>query len=236
MAILNRGTLILMGCAIAFGGAVLLLENRPKAENSASSDAESELVSNASQDTGKLMFPFAEADVESFKLSRPNETLTFSKDKDGFWQMSSPQVAPAEEGAIAFLLNQLTSTSARSLEVAPATLERFGLAEPEATIDLVANGQPYQFLVGDADFTGDRRYVRAIATAADEQANDKKTAETVEIHLVSGSITNAVNRPTEEWLASAEPDKTTKPAEAKSGSSKSPTATEGAKTGDGSGE
>ena len=225
MAILNRGTLILMGCAIAFTGAVLLLENRLKAEDSASSDAESELVSNANQETGKLMFPFAEADVESFKLSRPNETLAFSKDQNGFWQMSSPQAAPAEEGAIAFLLSQLTSTSARSLEVAPDTLERFGLAEPEASIELVANGQPYQFLVGDADFTGDRRYVRAIATEAD----NKETAENIEIHLVSGNITNAVNRSTAEWLASS-------PEPEKGDSSKAPTATEGAKTEDGSGE
>ena len=199
MAILNRGTLILMGCAIALGGAVLLLENRPETE-SASSNVDSGLVSNDSQDTGKLLFAFAEADVESFTLSRPGETLAFIKDDNDFWQMTSPQSAEAEAGAIAFLLNQLTSTSVRSLEVAPGTLERFGLIEPEVSIELVAAGQPYEFLVGDADFTGEQRYVRAVPADDAIAAAD----ELIEIHLVPGSITNAVERPTEEWLVTPE--------------------------------
>ena len=208
MAILNRGTLVLAGCAIAFGGAVLLIENRP--DNVADSDSlndESALV-NSPAETGELMFPFAEADIESFTLSRPGETLAFSKDENGFWQMSAPQVAEAEGGAIAFLLNQLTNVTARSLSIAPDTLEKFDLIEPDVSIDLIAEGKPYQLLLGGADFTGDQRYVRAVNP--DEETTD--TPETINIHLVSGGITSAVDRPTEEWLvepeANSEPAKT----------------------------
>jgi len=198
VAILNRGTLILAGCAIALGGAVLLIESRSdKTADSTPLETDSELVADSAEATGDLMFAFAEEDIERFTLSRPGETLAFVKDDNGFWQMTSPQVGEAEGGAIAFLLSQLTSTAVRSLEVAPDTLEKFGLANPAITIELVAAGKPYQFLVGSADFTGDQRYVRAIAV---EEAAATSSAETVDIHLVSGGIMNAVERPTAEWL------------------------------------
>lgn len=201
MAILNRRTLVLAGCAIALAGAVLLIENRTdKVLDSAAPEAGSELVSDAADATGELMFPFSEEDVERFTLARPGETLAFSKDDNGFWKMTAPQVAEAEGGAIAFLLNQLTSTARQSLEVAPDTLEKFGLAKPAINIELVAAGKPYQFLVGSADFTGDQRYVRAIAV---EDADKEAGADTVTIHLVSGGIENAVERPTAEWLVKA---------------------------------
>ena len=198
MAILNRGTLVLVGCAIALGGAVLLLENRSDtAADPTNLETDSELVSEA-EDTGELMFPFAEEEIESFTLSRPDETLAFSKDEVGAWQMTAPQTAEAEGGAVAFLLNQLTSSAAQSFDVAPDTLERFGLVAPDVTIELVAAGESYEFLVGDSDFTGDQRYVRAIALAEAENT----AAETIDVHLVSGGIANAVERPTEEWLVS----------------------------------
>ena len=209
MAILNRGTLVLAGCAIAFGGAVLLIESRPDSvADSSTLDTESELVDNAAEETGELMVPFAEADIESFTLTRPGETLAFRKDDNGFWQMSAPQVAEAEGGAIAFLLNQLTSVAMRSISVAPDTLEKFNLIEPEVSVELIADGKPYQFLLGGVDFTGDQRYVRAIDQEAEEAAaeEDEEATQTVDIHLVSGGITNAVDRPTEEWLVAPEAD------------------------------
>ena len=204
MAILNRGTLVLAGCAIAFGGAVLLIESRPDSvADSSRLDAESELVDNAAEETGELMVPFAEADIESFTLTRPGETLAFRKDDNGFWQMSAPQVAEAEGGAIAFLLNQLTSVAMRSISVAPDTLEKFDLIEPDVSIELIAEGKSYQFLVGSTDFTGDQRYVRAINSEDDSDAEEEST-QTVDIHLVSGSLTNAVDRPTDEWVIAPE--------------------------------
>lgn len=206
MAILNRGTLVLLGCAIALGGAVLFIENRGGGPAAQEAD-NGELVSQPAAAEGELMFPFAEADIESFTLSRPNETLAFSKDENGFWQMTGPQTAEAEGGAIAFLLSQLTSPAARSLFVKADTLDQFGLANPEVTINLVADGKPYQFLVGDTDFSGDRRYVQAIPQAGDNanaRLETEDPAKTVTIHLVSGGLTNAINRPTAEWLVAKE--------------------------------
>ena len=202
MAILNKGTLVLLGCAIALGGAVLFIENRNGEQAEDTAPADSSLVSQPAEATGELMFPFSESEIESFTLLRPSETLSFSKDDEGFWQMTEPEVAEAEGGAIAFLLNQLTSPAVRSLSVDADTLNKFGLAEPDIGIELMASGEPYQFIIGEADFTGDRRYVRAIDPEAEEPAEE--TPNTVEIHLVSGGITSAVNRPTAEWLVTPE--------------------------------
>ena len=208
MAILNRGTLVLVGCAIALGGVVLLIENRDGGEQAAAPDAAGEVVSQPPEAEGELMFPFEEDAVESLTLSRPNETLAFEKG-DGFWQMTEPQQAEAEGGAIAFLLTQMLNPAVRSLSVNADTLDKFGLADPEVTVDLIAEGSDYQFLVGNTDFTGDQRYVRVILpedTSPEDGSADAPDAapETVTIHLVSGGLTSAINRPTAEWLIVSE--------------------------------
>lgn len=208
MAILNKGTLVLLGCAIALGGAVLFIENRNGKQAEDTDPADSSLVSQPAEATGELMFPFSESEIESFTLSRPGELLSFSKDDEGVWQMTEPEAAAAEGGAIAFLLSQTTSRAVRSLSVDADSLDKYGLAESDITVDLVASGESYQFLVGDADFTGDQRYVRAIVPEAEEETEAivEETPSTIEIHLVSGGITNAVERPTAEWLAISEDD------------------------------
>jgi hypothetical protein len=212
MAILNRGTLLLLTGAIALGGGVLLLENRPgldpSAEQSAATSSEnasqgaSENASDsASSTSGEMFFPFAEAEVEQLSLKRAEGDIAFTKKAEGIWEMTQPQKAVAEEGAIAFLLNQLTSSANQTLTVEPNTLANFGLAEPAVTIDIVAKGSPYQLVVGTTAFTGDQRYVRVVEGSA-------TPTEPVKIHVVSGSITNAVNRPTPEWLVAVEDDAT----------------------------
>ena len=205
MAILNKGTLVLLGCAIALGGAVLFIENRNGEQAEDTEPADSSLVSQPAEATGELMFPFSESEIESFTLLRPGETLSFSKDDEGFWQMTEPEVAEAEGGAIAFLLSQLTNRAVRSLSVDANSLDKYGLTDPDITVELVASGESYQFLAGDTDFTGDQRYVRAITPEAEETEDPtEEIPDTVEIHLVSGGITNAVNRPTAEWLVTPE--------------------------------
>lgn len=191
MAILNRGTLLLLAGAIALGGGVLLLENRRGQDSPTeeSSDAPSETASAK----GEMFFPFAEADVERLAVKRPEGDIAFTKKADGIWEMTQPQTAVAEEGAIAFLLNQLTSPANQTLTVEPNSLTNFGLAEPAVTIDIFAKGSPYQLAVGTTAFTGDQRYVRVVEGSSE-------LTEPVKIHVVSGSLTNAINRPTPEWL------------------------------------
>lgn len=213
---LKRGTVWLLVGAIALGGGVLLLESQ-RGESQATDDAANSPQSDTPQsDTpqgeGEILFPFAEEDVESLTIKRPEGDIAFTKSADGTWQMTSPTVAPAEPGAIAFLLSQLTSRSTHTLSVEQSTLANFGLTNPTVTIALVANGNPYELKVGDADFTGNQRYVEATDTPTAETAKNSSEAESaspVKIHIVSDNLDNAVNRPTPEWLApdEAAPDR-----------------------------
>lgn len=201
MAMLKRGTVLLLVGAIALGGGVLLIESQ-RGESQVSDDSESAL-----QGEGEQLFPFAEEEVEQLTIERPEGEIAFSKSADGTWQMTAPTAAPAEGGAIAFLLTQLTSPSAHTLSVDPGTLADFGLADPTVTVKLTANGTPYELRVGDTDFTGNQRYVEATdPTTAEAAKNSSETepSSPVKIHVVSNNIDNAVNRPTPEWLASDE--------------------------------
>ena len=199
---LQRTTLLLLLGAVTLGGGVLLLESR---QGGSTGELAGQSVANDSDEEKESLFPFAEAEVDSFKVERAEGAITFIQEGDS-WQMTAPQTAPAEAGAVAFLLSQLTDQSARKLSVEADQLEDFGLIDPTAQVDLVADGRPYQLLIGSQAFTGDQLYVQAIDTQALEtQANEDPAAEqTVDIYLIPARLTNAVNRPTAEWIAQTE--------------------------------
>jgi hypothetical protein len=226
---LKRETLLLMMIAIALGGSVLIFESQQqrKASVANGSDVSQSSLDSASDSSeiseggaakqagaGELIFSFGEADVEGITLQRPDGTLVFSKAAEGTWQMTKPQAAPAESGAIAFLLTQLTNPATRTLNVEASTLKDFGLAQPDTTITLLAKGQSYELAVGITDFSGDKLYVRATETqsaTSDAAASDSTdaAADAVKVYVVSGGLENAINRPTTGWLATAA--ETTKP-------------------------
>ena len=223
---LKRGTVLLLLGAIALGSGVLLLESRQRppadkrsAADSLSTSASGEAIGGDKEGDKKPIFPFAEADVESLTVKRPDGTLAFSKSADGTWQMTEPQKQMAESGAIAFLLDEITRPTVRTLSVKPDTLSDFGLANPNTTVTLVANGSTYQLAVGSDDFTGDKLYVQATEP-------EPKSSDSVEVYLVSGGLKNAVNRPTSGWLAAAEPTEksTTAESAAKEPAAAAPTA------------
>ncbi len=239
---LKRGTLLLMMAAIALGGGVLLFEaQQRRASVDSASDPASEVSASSPEDpsngaleqegAGDLLFSFAEADVESITIKRPDGTLAFSKSADGSWKMTQPQAAPAESGAIAFLLSQLTNPVARSLSVAPSDLKDFGLAQPDTTLTLSAQGKSYELAVGIADFSGDKLYVSAVGPESgktnspkpDSAASESTSADSVKIYVVSGGLENAVDRPTAGWLPTASE---TTDAEATSGTRNKPGSSE----------
>lgn len=200
---LKRGTLLLLVSAIALLGGVLLFEgNRAVTGEDTAQTGDNALTTSDQQ--GELMFPFAEEDVASLTVERPADTLSFEKAEDGTWQMIAPETRRAEPGAIAFLLTQLTNPSANTLSVPAGSLADFGLDNPTATVALTANGNPYQLTVGTSDFTGDQLYVQATDLEA-EDTDTSDTASDVTIHLVSGGLDNAINRPTPDWLEAPEP-------------------------------
>lgn len=215
---LKRETLLLLIAAIVLGGGVLLFESHQRnsspgqnleissetgLETSPETNSEDSPVSTPNDKSeGELIFPFSEEDVKSVTVERVDGTLTFSKFADGTWQMTAPEQGIAESGAIAFLLSQITNPTTHTLTVAPNSLKDFGLDQPETTVTLVAADTSYQLAVGTADFTGDKLYVQLIKPAADTPS---ETAESVKIHVVSGGLKNAINRPTKEWLIATEP-------------------------------
>ncbi|MEM9944825.1 MAG: DUF4340 domain-containing protein [Cyanobacteria bacterium P01_D01_bin.36] len=225
---LKRGTLLLLLSAIALGGAVLLLEN--KVGPSASTPSGNEVAETATEKVipfeeeeieafSIVRSQQSEGEAVTEDEAAGKEVLSFQKNEDSGWQMIEPEGAIAEGGAIAFLLNQLTNPTAVPVSIDPNNLEEFGLATPEATIAVtVGSGAPveYQIQVGGLDFSQDKRYVQVTEASAassdsanveseeneqtDTSESDQANAE-LKVYAVSGSIINAVNRPTAEWLA-----------------------------------
>lgn len=227
---LKRGTWLLLMSAIALAGGVLFFENRTSDRSSDLSGTSSERTAEAA-DTEQL-FPFEEEAIEQFSVQRTvegdneeKEKLSFVKGEDGNWTMTQPEATVAENGAIAFLLSQVTTTNARPVtpetepnSTAADILEPFGLAEPIATISMSANGSAYLLHIGGPDFAGDQRYVQAISQAPNQDTSNQESDDTDDaepttdaavnsapkLYLVSGSIITAVDRPTEEWLLADE--------------------------------
>lgn len=191
---LKRGTILLLVSAIALLGGVILLEGNRSLQDG---DETTQATDAVLRSDGEQMLPFAEEAVESLEVERAAETLAFEKTDEDTWRMVEPDQALAEPGVIAFLLNQITNPSAHTLTVEPDSLVEFGLDSPIATVSLIAEGESYQLAVGGKDFTGDQIYAQVIEPAS----SDAEPAETVKIHLVSGGLDNAVNRPTSEWLS-----------------------------------
>ncbi len=193
---LKRRTILLLVSAIALLGGVILLEGNQSLREGDVSTAD-QAADSALRADGEQMLPFGEDAVESLEVERPADTIAFEKSDEDTWRMVEPDQALAEPGAIAFLLNQITNPSAHTLTAEPNNLTEFGLDDPTATINLVAEGKSYQLNVGGKDFTGDQLYVQVIEP---DSSSDAPT-ETVKVHLVSGGLDNAVNRPTSDWLS-----------------------------------
>ncbi|MEL7522485.1 MAG: DUF4340 domain-containing protein [Cyanobacteria bacterium J06553_1] len=198
---LKRGTLVLLMSAIALGGGVLLLEH---VKGRALKDAAT--ANSSVEGDGERLFPMAEEDIKQLVINRESDTLSFTKDEAGNWKMTQPEAGLAEGGAIAFLLNQLTSPAVKTLTLtSPNELADFGLAGETIAVELTTSEQTtYVLTIGDGDFSGDKRYVMAVPQKNDNTETESATdaSEPLRVHVVSGSIVNAVERPAEEWLVS----------------------------------
>lgn len=188
-----------MVSAIALLGLVALLEGNRNVANNNADNTETTSSTDSLQGDGELLFPFTEDEVDTLEVQRSEDSLVFEKLDDGNWEMVEPEVALAENGAIAFLLSQITNSSAHTLNIGASDLRDFGLQNPDATVTLTANGTTYKLTVGDDDFTGDKLYVKA-----DPPAQAPEESEQIKIHVVSGGMRNAVNRPTQDWLMADE--------------------------------
>ena len=188
---LQRSTGILLGVAIALAATVTIIETRTGTQSSDS----------------KPLYGFTEADVSSFAINLDGSRLAFAKTDDDTWQMTEPESAPADPSSIAFLLNIITSNPVKETITAnPNQLDTYGLDEPTATVDLMANEENYTLTVGDEDFSGTSLYVMT------ESAPE--TADSVDVYLIPNRLENGLERPQDEWLLSAAEEEATAEPEA----------------------
>ncbi|MEM9451447.1 MAG: DUF4340 domain-containing protein [Cyanobacteria bacterium P01_E01_bin.6] len=142
------------------------------------------------------LFSFDEEDVQSFSVETDIETLAFERDAEGVWKMVQPETFLASDASVSFLLNLLaTGESDRTFAVSADELGDFGLADPQAMIDIVLQDETsHQIVLGDFDFSQQSMYARVDAEIVDAAA-----ADTVDIVLVPTTFDAAVNRSVEDW-------------------------------------
>ena len=188
---LQRSTVALVVTALLLSGVVLFTQaqrSNPNRPTTGQGDSEVSPV-----------FEFEETDVVGLHIETQAQVVTFEKDDQGFWQMTTPEVFPAEEAAIAFLLSRLTTDGlVKKTIIDAADQEEFGLQVPLATVELtLTNGSTHLLVLGDVDFSGQNYY----ALVDPDTIPLSNEAEEVEVAIVTETIFNGTDRPLEEWKA-----------------------------------
>lgn len=209
---LKSTTIALLLLALGLGGFVYLYEvqGAPKREESKSQE--------------KQIFDFEEKQVQALTVKTGAQTLSFVKASPAAkpspspkkaekadnkspapsptasqWQMTDPDKMPADDAAIAYLLNLLaTGQSDRTLTVPANRAAEFGLDNPVATVEVkLDNQKTHRLILGKPNF--DQSFIYA---QTDPPAQG---AQELDVLLVSTDFTNAVNRPLSEWQQQPEP-------------------------------
>ncbi|NMG22772.1 hypothetical protein DP116_26365 [Brasilonema bromeliae SPC951] len=180
---LQRTTLILILLALGLGGFVYFHEIK--------SEPEPKEVKQQQK-----IFSFKEDDVQSLTVKTQNQTLNLErtdKSEEPKWMMKSPEVAPASNAIVGYLMNLLVEgKSDRIVSISPNQLAEFGLDQPQTTIDVkLKNQKTHQLILGKPDFN--RRFLYA---QTDPQ---NKPGSNTDVLLVSTDFENAVNRELSEW-------------------------------------
>lgn len=155
------------------------------------------------QEQLRQVFSFSEDQVETLTVTTPKLTLVFGRSQQTFphiWRMEKPQDKPADEAAIAFLLNLLATTkSPRTLAVEPSRQKEFGFDQSPGNIKVILkNKQTHNLVLGGQDPTESYLYAQA-----DPGSDPGKTLQVV---LVPTAFLNAINRPLTEWQAQTKPE------------------------------
>lgn len=182
-----KTTLILVLLALGLGGFVYFHEIRGKTQ-------QEEVKAKQQQ-----VFTFAEDDVQSLMVKTKTYTLMLERNPQGSnpkWLLKSPVSGPANDAIVSYLMDLLVGKSdrgkLRTLSIPANQLAEFGLAQPNATIDIkLKNQQTHQLILGKSDFNN--RSVYAQADSATEPNGN------INVLLVSTDFVNAVNRELSEW-------------------------------------
>jgi hypothetical protein len=192
---LQRSTLILVGVAFLLGAGVLIAES----QRSQSPSLTAETASIAP------IFTFAESDVATLTVDRGTETLIFEQDADGNWQMTAPEAALAEPGAVAFLLSRLNTDS--PLQTVTMTADQaadFGFNAPVGIVTVtLKDGTEHELILGGPDFSGSANYA-----VIDPDPWPPAEGKDYSVLVVTRDVANGINRPIKEWLMPVEPPAT----------------------------
>ncbi|KYC35038.1 hypothetical protein WA1_09890 [Scytonema hofmannii PCC 7110] len=181
---LQRTTLILLLIALGLGGFVYFYEIRGSFQRE-------EVKENK-----QPIFSFKEDEVQSLTIQTQNQTINLErsgKSEGTKWLMKSPSVVPASDPIVGYLMNLLVEgKSDRTISISTNQLSEFGLAQPQATIDIkLKNQQNHQLILGQTDFN--RRFLYAqVNPSAQPKGN-------INVLLVSTDFENAVKRDLSEW-------------------------------------
>ncbi|WP_299409184.1 DUF4340 domain-containing protein [Acaryochloris sp. IP29b_bin.148] len=195
---LKSTTIVLLITAIVGGVGVFLWTNAQKSPEEATQQ----------QEQLQQVFSFNEDQVETLTVTTPKLTLVFERSQQSFphtWRMKKPQDQPADEAAVAFLLNLLATTkSPRTLAVKPSRQEEFGFDQSPGTIQVVLkNKQTHNLVLGGQEPTESYLYAQVDPQSA--------PVDTLQVVLVPTAFLNAINRPLTEWQTQAKPEQPSEP-------------------------
>ncbi|WP_052050269.1 DUF4340 domain-containing protein [Leptolyngbya sp. KIOST-1] len=186
----QRSTLILVGAAFLLGAGVLIAESQ-----------RSQFPTATTQTATGPILTFEEADVATLTVDRGDETLVFEQDDDGNWQMTAPENAVAEPGAVAFLLSRLNTDS--PLQTVTMTADQatdFGFNAPVGIVTVTLNdGTEHELVLGGPDFSGNANYA-----VIDPDPWPPQEGTEYSVLVVTRDVANGINRPLEEWLMPVE--------------------------------
>lgn len=195
---LKPTTLGLLLVALILAGVVYLTQSQGPSSSDAT-DANGGLENagspTANSASGEKLFAVEEKQIQSFTLKTQLRSLSFQRDDSGTWQMTEPEAAPANDAAIAYLLNLLaTGKSDRTFKSSTAQQEEYGFHQPMADIEFKLDNQDtHRLVVGGYDFNRSLLYAQVDPTA--DPAGD------LNVLLISPDFDNAVNRPLADWKA-----------------------------------
>ncbi|MBD2231035.1 hypothetical protein [Phormidium tenue] len=201
---LKRSTVMLVGVAFLLGAGVLIAES----QRSQSPESATETESTAP------IFTFEEADVATLTVDRGNETLVFTQGDDETWQMTAPDKALAEPGAIAFLLSRLnTDSPLQTVTMGADQATDFGFNAPLGIVTVtLKDGTEHELILGGPDFSGSANYA-----VVDPDPWPPAGESEYSVLVVTRDVANGINRPLAEWKMPVET-----PAPANPGASSTP--------------
>lgn len=181
---LQRTTLILLLLALGLGGFVYFYEVQGASQQQIAKDQKQQI------------FSFEQEQVQSFTVKTKEQALSFErKDNVGkpLWQMKAPSNTLASDASVSYLMDLLVKgKSNRTIQVAADQLQEYGLAQPQATIEIkLKNQQTHQLILGKPDFNRNFLYAQADPPA--------KPNGNVDVLLVTTDFENAINRQLSEW-------------------------------------